>query len=209
MADLPEGQKLSLLQGAQTCCSPNTSSSAFTDQCPNQILLFGSTKEATCSAFVTSYLHYFPSPTSGLCIPLLSPSSQQNYHFFFLPSLSQPQGETHTPPFTLSTTQQIAFHHGTQNSIFFYLSVSLSPFKLTRGKDQCLFWNKAPEKQLLRKCMLTFVSSQMMNHVPDETCGRKDGRCGRRGRIQEEERNYESEKLEEQVRNYISRYRIS
>lgn len=137
------------------------------------------------SAFVTSYLHYFSSPISGLCIPLLSLSSQQNHHLFFSPSFSHPQGETHTPPFTLSTTQQIAFHHGTQNLMFFHFSVSFSSFKLTRGKDQCL-WNRAPEKQMLRKCLLTFVGSQMMNHVPDETCGRKDGRCGRRGRIQEE-----------------------
>lgn len=153
----------------------------------NQILFFGFTKEATSSAFVTSYLHYFPSPISGLCILLLSPSSQQNHHFFFSPSLSHPQGETHTPPFTLSTTQQIAFHHGTQNLIFFYFSVSLSPFKLTRGKDQCLFWNRAPEKQMLRKCLLTFVGSQMMNHVPDQTYGRKDGRCGRMEDVEGEE----------------------
>lgn len=62
---------------------------------------------------------------------------------------------------------------------------------------------------MLRKCLLTFVGSQMMNHVPDETCGRKDGRCGRRGRIQEEEKNHQSEKLEAQVRNYISQYLIS
>ena len=106
MADLPEGQKLSLLQGTETC--------------PNQILLFGSTKEASCRAFVTSYLHYFPSPTSGLCIPLLSPSSQQNYHFFFSPSLSHPQGETHTPPFTLSTIMELRIQY-----FFTFLSPSL------------------------------------------------------------------------------------
>ena len=73
---------------------------------------------------------------------------------------------------------------------------------------------------MLRKCLLIFVGSQMMNHVPDEIYGRKDGRCGRMEDVEGwkmwkerkntgRKKNHESEKLEKHARNYISRYLIS
>lgn len=132
----------------------------------NPALWFTRPLECPSSAFVTLYHHYFPSPISGIYTPLPSLSSQQNLHSFFSTQLESPSGRApHSSFCSINHTEDRFPPWYSEFNFFTFLPPSLLSTSLG-ARTSVSPRTKAPEKQMLRNCVLTFVALKMMNHDP-------------------------------------------
>lgn len=207
VADLPEGQKLNFFSGhTDLLQSWHLFSCTYWPMSQsNPALWLTRPLECPSSAFVTLYHHYFPSPISGIYTPLPSLSSQQNLHSFFSTQLESPLGTApHSSFCSINHTEDRFPPWYSEFNFFTFLPPSLLSTSLGARTSVSPRTKHQKSRCSETMCWLLWLSKWWIMILTLQ-----DGRCGRRGRIQQEEKNHESGKLEEQVRNYISQYLIS